>query len=157
MRVIASRWNARVAFGIGIAVVIVFLGVTALSADPIVWSWEQELEPLDVLAFVEDLPYDEWIEIDEVTVRRLFEDIIQHAISNMELEVGAGGEFEELLRQDLLYFTPEFEYYWSWPTYAEDETERIVRFPVWIKRTKTTVYENGDADAISFSLGCWQQ
>jgi hypothetical protein len=144
MRMIASRWNARAAFGIGVAVVIVFLGVTALSADPIVWSWEQELEPLDILEYVEDLPYDEWIEIDEVTCRQLFEDLIQRSLEQMEID---GGHFEQMLRERFFYFTPEREYYF--PPYEEDVSQREALFPVKIMRESSEYCD----EAIRITLG----
>lgn len=134
-------------------VLIMTIAAGSVPAEPVIWSWEQELEPLDILEYVEDLPYDEWIEIEEVTCRRLFEDVIHRALEQMKLEPGHGGAFEQLLRERLLYFTPEFEYYWSWPNYPEDTESAVVRFPVWIKRNQTTVYETGDASAVSFSLG----
>ena len=153
MRTRLSVLHGRYTLELIVAVVFISSAAVPLDAEPVVWSWEQELEPLDIVEYVADLPYDEWVEIDEVTCRRLFEDLIQRALDQMELEQGNGREFEQLIRQKLLYFTPEFEYYWSWPTYPKDTESAVVRFPVWIKRTKTTVYERGDADAVSFSLG----
>ena len=76
------------------------------------------------------LPYDEWVEIDELTCRRLFEDIIQKGLKIMGIE-GDGGDFERTMRKYLLYFVPEYEYYW--PPYAPPE-EREVKFPVKVKK-----------------------
>ena len=132
----AAPAHRSLALGIFIAVVLLVLGAAAGSAEPVVWSWEEELEPLDTLQFVEDLPYDEWVNIDEATCRRLLEDVVQRALVQMELEPGEGGEFERLLRERLLYFTPELEYYWSWPAYSVSPDDVPVRFPVVVKHVE---------------------
>jgi len=115
--------------------------------DGITWSWEEKVAPIDVLEYVKDLPYNEWVEIDEKTTRQLFEGVVQKALKQMQIE-GNGGEFEEVLRQKLLYFTPEFEYYY--PPYEEDFSKRIVRFPVKIMRKddsdNTIVFQLGRAE-----------
>jgi len=105
-----------------------------LADNAITWSWEEELEPLDILEYVEGLPYDEWVEIDEVTCRRLFEDLIQISLTQMDLE--EGGHFEDMLREIFFYFTPEREYYF--PPYEEDFSEREALFPVKIMRDTQT-------------------
>ena len=102
--------------------------------DGITWSWEQEVEPLDIEAYVAQLPLNEWVEIDQLTLRRLFEDVVRKGLEEMGLEPGKGGEFEKLLRQKLLYFVPEYEYWW--PPYEEDFSRREVKFPVKIMRTE---------------------
>jgi len=113
-------------------------GNTSTTAtDDITWSWEEELEPLDILDYVQSLPYDEWIEIDEVTTRRLFEDLIQTSLNQMDLE--EGGHFEGMLRSRFFYFTPEREYYF--PSYEEDFSERKVLFPVKIMRVQSSKYD----------------
>ena len=127
----SQRWAIFLVAGIVLAVSL--LSTAADGATSIVWSWEQVLEPLDILTFAEDLPYDEWIEIDEVTCRRLFEDLIQRSLEQMEID---GGHFEQMLRERFFYFTPEREYYY--PVYEEDSSAREVLFPVEIMRdTKT--------------------
>jgi len=120
-----------------VAVALVTLMVIPLAADPVIWSWEQDLVPLDILAFVEDLPFDEWIEIDEVTCRRLFEDLIRRSLDQMELE--EGGHFEAMLRERFFYFTPEREHYF--PPYEEDFSQREVLFPVKIMRDSNNKYD----------------
>jgi hypothetical protein len=120
---------------LAIALLLVLIAPTAL-AEPAVWSWEQVLEPLDILTFVEDLPYDEWIEIDEVTCRRLFEDVIQRSLEQMEID---GGHFEQMLRERFFYFTPEREYYY--PPYEEDFSQREVLFPVTVMREQNSHYD----------------
>jgi len=112
--------------------------------DGITWSWEEKVTPIDVLEYVKDLPYNEWVEIDEKTTRQLFEGIIQKALEQMEIEYN-GGEFEDVLRQKLLYFTPEYEYYW--PPYEEDFSKRVVRWPVKIMR------QDDSDNTIIFQLG----
>ena len=108
-----------------------------LTDADITWSWEEELEPLDILDYVQNLPYDEWIEIDEVTTRRLFEDLIQISINQMDLE--EGGHFEDMLRERFFYFTPEREYYF--PPYEEDLSQRETLFPVKIMRVQSSKYD----------------
>ncbi|MDP8234287.1 MAG: hypothetical protein P9M06_05750, partial [Candidatus Saelkia tenebricola] len=118
---------------------------TEIYEDGITWSWEEEVSPIDFIQFSQSLPYDEWIEIDDVTLRGLFEDVVQRALNKMEIE-GDGGEFEEVLRQDLLYFTPEHEYYW--PPYEGDFTKRELKFPVKVMREESPVGE-----ILTFQLG----
>jgi len=114
--------------------------------DGLTWSWEEQLEPLDILSYAQGLPYNEWIEIDEVTTRRLFESVVQWALAQMDI-VGNGGRFEQVVRQELLYFTPEFEYYW--PPYTEDASESVVRWPVKIMRKGS----EGITNSVVFHLG----
>lgn len=109
------------------------------------WSWQESVEPLDILEYVKDLPYEEWVEIDELTVRRLFEDLIGRACAQMEIE---GGHFEDMLRERLFYFTPEREYYY--PPYEEDISEREALFPVKIMRERNERY---NYDIIYLKLG----
>ena len=106
--------------------------------DGITWSWEEEVAPIDFIQFSQSLPYDEWVEIDDVTLRGLFEDVIRRALAKMEIE-GNGGEFEKVLRDKLLYFTPEHEYYW--PPYEEDFSKREVKFPIKVIRKKNDIGE----------------
>jgi len=61
--------------------------------DGITWSWEEEVEPLDVLQFMQGLPYDEEVEIDELTLRRLFEDIVLKARDMMGITGDGGGRW----------------------------------------------------------------
>ncbi len=110
---------------------------SATAVADITWSWEEQLEPLDILDYVQDLPYDEWIEIDEVTVRRLFENVIQISLNQMDLE--EGGHFEDMLRERFFYFTPEREYYF--PPYEEDFSQREALFPVKIMRVQSSKYD----------------
>ena len=134
-----------------IVVGLIALVASPLAAEPVVWSWEQELEPLDILEYVEDLPYDEWIEINEVTCRRLFEDIVQRALEQMELEPGEGGAFERLIREKLLYFTPEFEFYY--PPYAEVLEARLPRFYITLLHKRGTLFTDNLADMVYIRLG----
>ena len=103
--------------------------------DGITWSWEEEVEPLDVLQFMQELPYDEEVEIGELTLRRLFEDIVLKALDMMEI-TGDGGDFEKTLRRYLLYFRPEVEYYW--PPYEEDFPQRGVKFSIKAAKIKSS-------------------
>ena len=149
----AAPAHSSLALGIFIAVVLLVLGAAAAFAESVVWSWEQELEPLDILEYVEDLPYDEWVEIDEATCRRLLEDVVQRALVQMELEPGEGGEFERLLRERLLYFTPELEYYWSWPTYSVSANRASTRFPVVVKHVDGELSSGDSTHVVYVRLG----
>jgi len=114
--------------------------------DGITWSWEEKVEPLDVIEFMKSLPYDEEREIDELTLRRLFEDIIQKAKDMMKIG-GDGGDFEKTLRRHFLYFIPELEYWW--PPYEEDFSKREVKFPIKVKKIRS----NDGIDVLWFHLG----
>lgn len=115
----------------------------------ITWSWEEKVEPLDVIEFMKSLPYDEEREIDELTLRRLFEDIIQKAKDMMKIG-GDGGDFEKTLRRHFLYFIPELEYWW--PPYEEDFSKREVKFPIKVKKIRSSESENA-VDILCFHLG----
>ena len=149
MRQMLHRWVVYLAMGIMFAFAFGVLGAAAAGTTPTVWSWEQDLELLDILEYVEDLPYDEWIEIDEVTCRRLFEDLIQRSLDQMKID---GGHFEQMLRERFFYFTPEREYYY--PPYEEDLSEREVLFPVRIMRD-TQIFVDRDTleEVLKIELG----
>ena|GEM_PF-7056099 len=127
---------------------------TACATD-IPRSWEEDVECCDVVDFIDTLPVvgveDQGKEIDERTCRQLFEDVIRRALFEMDLKIGGDSTLEEILKQDLLYFTPEFEYYW--PIYPQDPSVAIVRFPVEVKRLQASSYKQDDTDTLLFHLG----
>jgi len=121
---------------VGIVLVVSFaLFVLSMARPPVLFyddgltfSWEEAVDPLDLLSFLEGLPEDQEQEIDERTARQLFEDVIQRVLNQMQI---TGGKLEEILRQDFFHFIPEYEYYF--PPYAEDFSQRTVRWPVKMK------------------------
>lgn len=115
--------------------------------DGITWSWEGKVEPLNLIEFMKTLPYGEEREIDELTLRRLFEWLVEEAKRRMQIE-GDGGDFETTLRRYVLYFTPEVEYYW--PPYEEDFSKRVVKFPIKVEKRKTL--DSGE-DTLVIHLG----
>jgi len=134
----SRRWWCHLVMAALVVCAVSGLGTATADTASTLWSWEQELEPLDILTFVEDLPYDEWIEIDEVTCRRLFEDVIQRALEQMEID---GGHFEQMLRERFFYFTPEREYYF--PPYEEDFSQRETLFSVTVMREQNKYCSEG--------------
>jgi len=122
-------------------VVVLHPGNADAPFDPIenetTWSWEAPVEPVDIEAFAERLPFDEEIQIDELTCRGLFEDFIRRMLAYMRIEED-GGDMEEVLREQLLYFVPEYEYYW--PPYEDDIENREILFPVTVTRYSSRIH-----------------
>ena len=77
--------------------------------DGITWSWEEEVTPIDIYDFIENMPFNQWQVIDERTCRALFEDIIQKVLSQWGQPLG--GRLDSALRQYIFKFTPEYEYW----------------------------------------------
>ena len=111
---------------------------------PGVWSWEETAATVDIVGLANSLPTAEAISIDEQTLRGVVEGIAGRALAQMGLE-GRGGQFEAVLREELLYFTPEFEYFW--PPYSQGM--RFVRWPITVEAAEL---RNG-VQSVAFVLG----
>ncbi len=91
------------------------------------WSLEEVPAPLTASAFSAGQAEGGWVEVDEARFRALREGVVALALEQLALPPGASA-LEALLRDRLLYYTPELETYW--PPYAEAGTLRIKRWPV---------------------------
>jgi hypothetical protein len=98
--------------------------------------------------WLQGLKEDEWYKIDNgeqgiAKVEWLFDSIINQARIQMDLEYD-GGAFEKVLRKYIFYFHPEYEYWFPpEPDFdkglgnpIEEQIEKQVKWPVWVKKKK---------------------
>ena len=116
---------------------------SSASGNTITPYWAEQVEPLDIAQFMQNLPYGQQKNIDELTLRRLFADLLQRAENRMQIK-GNGGDFEKTLKRYVLYFNPEVEYYW--PPYAQDASKKVVKFPITVKKIKAI--DDPDVDVL---------
>jgi hypothetical protein len=113
--------------------------------DGVTWSWEEEVEPIDIYDFIESMPFNWWQVIDEKTCRALFEDLIQKVVNRWNQP--SDGRLAQALREYIFKFTPEYEYWY--PVYEPDPEKREVKWPVKIAK----VMDKNGNPGVYFKLG----